>query len=286
MQMNMVRKGWLVLVILPAIICAVMRPSFAGESQTDDWQFSTSLYAWAPSLNGDMTIKNRSVDVDASFLDIVDASDSIIAFMGHFDATKGKWGLFFNPAYMNVSAEKGVTLESVNASVDVTTELAIIGFGGTYRIADWAIGPKGKGSKNAKNQTAWLDATVGGRWTYLKGEVDLRVSAASLGLSGQRVVEKSRSWVDPFIGARIGTNLSEKWTAQLRGDIGGFGIGSDFSWQAVALAGYSFEMFGRDATVAAGYRALYQDFEEGSGSDRFVWDMTLHGPILGLNVRF
>ncbi len=33
-------------------------------------------------------------------------------------------------------------------------------------------------------------------------------------------------------------------------------------------------------------RALYQDFEEGSGSDRFVWDVTLHGPILGLNVRF
>ncbi len=29
MQMNMVRKGRLVLVILPAIICAVMRPAFA-----------------------------------------------------------------------------------------------------------------------------------------------------------------------------------------------------------------------------------------------------------------
>ncbi len=40
----------------------------------------------------------------------------------------------------------------------------------------------------------------------------------------------------------------------------------------------------RDAFVR--YRALYQDFEEGSGSDRFVWDVTLHGPILGLNVRF
>lgn len=288
MQMNMVRKGWLVLAVLAATICAVVRPSFAGESQTDEWQFSTSLYAWGVGLNGNVTIKNRSVDVDVGFLDVVKESDSIFAFMGTFDATKGKWSLFFNPAYMNISAEKGATLGPVNASIDATTEIAIIGFGGTYRVAEWAAGPKDSGSNNPqkKNQTAWLDAMVGGRLTYLKGKFDLKVSAASLGLSGQRVVEKSKSWVDPFIGARIGTNLSEKWTAQLRGDIGGFGIGSDFSWQAVALAGYSFEMFERDATFVVGYRALYQDFEEGSGSDRFVWDMTLHGPVLGLNVRF
>ncbi len=274
------------LAVLPATICAVVRPSLAGESQTDEWKFSATPYVWAISLNGDITIKNRSLSVDASFLDIVEASDSIFAFMGHFDATKGKWGLFFDPAYMNVSAEKGVNLESVNVSVDATMELAIIEFGGTYRIADWAVGPKGKESKNAKDQTAWLDAMVGGRWTYLKGEVDLRVSAAQLGLSGQRVVEKSRSWIDPFVGARLGANLSENWVVPVRGDIGGFGAGSDFTWHVVALAGYSFEMFGRDAAVLAGYRALYQDFERGSGSDRFVWDMTLHGPILGLNVRF
>lgn len=56
---------------------------------------------------------------------------------------------------------------------------------------------------------------------YLKGEIDLRVTAASLGLSGQRVVEKSKGWVDPLIGVRVGADLSENWAVQLRGDIGG-----------------------------------------------------------------
>ncbi|MEE8514993.1 MAG: hypothetical protein V3S73_09795 [Gammaproteobacteria bacterium] len=286
MGMRKTRVRWLLLSVMAAITSGAIRPSLADEPGTNKWQFSTSLYAWAVAMDGDVTIRNRTVDVDASFSDVIEASDSIFAFMATADATKGRWGLFFNPAYMKVSGEKGAILGPVSASVDATTEIAIIGFGGSYRIAEWPIGPGKNRSNDNQDQTVWLDAMVGGRYTYLKGEIDLRVTAASLGLSGQRVVEKSKSWVDPFIGARVGANMSENWSVQLRGDIGGFGVGSDFTWQTVALVGYRFQMFGHDANVAAGYRALYQDFEDGSGSERFVWDMLLHGPVLGLNVRF
>jgi len=34
--------------------------------------------------------------------------------------------------------------------------------------------------------------------------------------------------------------------------------------------------------VYLGYRALYQDYEQ----DSFAWDMLLHGPMLGVGVRF
>ncbi len=199
MSTSRIRARWLELLALIIIICTAIRPSFAQNSQTEEWQFSASLYAWAVALDGDVTIRNRTADVDASFSDVIEASDSIFAFMATSDATNGKWGLFFNPAYMKLSAEKGATLGSVSASVDVTTEIAIIGFGGSYRIAEWPIGPGKNRSNDNQDQIVWLDAMVGGRYTYLKGEIDLRVTAASLGLSGQRVVEKSKSWVDPFI---------------------------------------------------------------------------------------
>jgi hypothetical protein len=38
--------------------------------------------------------------------------------------------------------------------------------------------------------------------------------------------------------------------------------------------------------VIAGYRALSQDYDDGSGADRFEWDVTLHGPLLGLSIGF
>jgi hypothetical protein len=58
-------------------------------------------------------------------------------------------------------------------------------------------------------------------------------------------------------------------------------------WYAARLIGYRFDLFGKDtATVFAGYRALHQDYTDGSGDDKFKWDVTLDGPILGLKIDF
>ena len=66
----------------------------------------------------------------------------------------------------------------------------------------------------------------------------------------------------------------------LDGSVGGFGVGSDFAWHAVGL-------FGEDnARVVGGYRAMYQDYTDDSGEDKFEWDVTLHGPILDLVIEF
>ena len=70
------------------------------------------------------------------------------------------------------------------------------------------------------------------------------------------------------------------------GDIGGFGAGSDFAWSALGLVGYRFEMLGLDSSALVGYRALGQDFDTGSGANKFKWDVTMHGPIIGLVTRF
>jgi len=80
---------------------------------------------------------------------------------------------------------------------------------------------------------------------------------------------------------------SMRWTATLAGDIGGVVFGFDFAWSAFGLIGYRFNLFGEDnARVLAGYRALFQDYTDGSGNDKFKWDVTLYGPILGLVIGF
>jgi hypothetical protein len=42
----------------------------------------------------------------------------------------------------------------------------------------------------------------------------------------------------------------------------------------------------RNVAFAAGYRGLYTDYETGSGSDRFSYDATVHGPLLGIDIRW
>ena len=71
-----------------------------------------------------------------------------------------------------------------------------------------------------------------------------------------------------------------------RADIGGFGVGSDLTWNLVGLLGYEFDLLGAPATVLGGYRVLYQDYENGNGSDKFAYEIYTYGPILGLKVVF
>jgi hypothetical protein len=53
------------------------------------------------------------------------------------------------------------------------------------------------------------------------------------------------------------------------------------------LVGYRFGLFGEDsARVVGGYRAMYQDYTDGCGDNKFKWDVTLHGPNLGLDIEF
>ena len=58
-----------------------------------------------------------------------------------------------------------------------------------------------------------------------------------------------------------------------------------FTWQLWATLGYRFGLFGDDnANVLVGYRALSQDYKKGNGENRFRWDATIHGPVIGLAI--
>ena len=61
---------------------------------------------------------------------------------------------------------------------------------------------------------------------------------------------------------------------------------SDFAWSAMGPPGFRWQGAGLEWAVQAGYKALYQDYTTGSGQQQFRWDTTMHGPILGLSIRF
>ncbi len=139
-----------------------------------------------------------------------------------------------------------------------------------------------------------IDILAGARYWHQDMSVDLALNASltdhgGLDISRGFAIARSGSvdWVDPLVGGRIRYNLAPGQDFILRADVGGFGVGSQFSWNA--LAAYSFVFAKRDGVTYSGllgYRALDADFEQGSGRSRYVYDVTMHGPVTGLTIGF
>ena len=65
--------------------------------------------------------------------------------------------------------------------------------------------------------------------------------------------------------------------------VGGFGVGSQLAWQVFPAVSYRFTPL---LEIEGGYRAIGMDYENGSGNEKFVYDLTTYGPQLGLKFHF
>jgi hypothetical protein len=66
-------------------------------------------------------------------------------------------------------------------------------------------------------------------------------------------------------------------------DIGGFGVGSDFAWQATAFANWQLS---EHVNIGLGLRCLGVDDEDATDNGRCLYDMTLGGPDAAFAWRF
>ena len=131
------------------------------------------------------------------------------------------------------------------------------------------------------------------RYWYQEADVSLdivgTVDIGDLERTGALGIARSGSvdWVDPVFGARLRYTVAPGHELFLRGDVGGFGLGSDFSWQAIGGYGFDFGAWqGITFSGIVGYRALYVDYAQGFGRTRYEFDMLQHGPVLGVSMRF
>jgi hypothetical protein len=62
--------------------------------------------------------------------------------------------------------------------------------------------------------------------------------------SCRAALQRGTQWVGPVVGARIRRQIAPGKELRLEGDVGGFGAGSEFSWQVVATYGFDVNCFG------------------------------------------
>jgi hypothetical protein len=279
----------------------------APAGPSSPWTFRFTPYGWMVFLSGSQTVKGHTVGVDTNVFQMLGDSQSLIPFMGYFEARyQDRIALFVDLMYMNLTAgassARDFTLGSagnagVVASASVNYETLTVQFGGAYEVT--RVGPdrgaEGPGMAGV-GQTAF-DVVLGGRYWYQKADLTLNLNGSinintpDLEFSADRSRAYARSgsinWVDPFVGGRIRHRLAPGQDIEVEADIGGFGIGSRISWQA--LAAYSFDI-GKTGSVnwagVLGYRALYIDYSRGSGSSLFELNQLQHGPLFGVSARF
>jgi hypothetical protein len=253
-----------ILALLPVL------PALAGEPPAtssapaasvpgaSEWEIRTALYGWAQSLDGDVGIGPVDTPVDIPFKDILEDLD--IAFMAAIEITppsptggESRWSVLADLNYAEISDT--VSPLGLGPGIDFEQKQFLGNFLAVFQV--W------------ETPQADLDLFAGARVNWIE---------ASLGI-GRFGRSADKSWVDPLLGARFQADLGQDFFFRALGDIGGFGVSSDITWQG--LAGFGYRVMDHGA-ILAGYRAIGTDYSDGG----FRYDVVSHGPVLGFEYRF
>ena len=283
----------------PATPPAEEKPKSGDGKSPDDWRFAATVYGWAVNLNGSATARGNTVNINASVIDLLQKSNSLIGFMGDFEADKGRFGVFADvvwaqlgipasrAAYANPIA--GVKL-SLQANAADALSLTIIETAGLFEVGKW---PGSDQSFTA------LDAYAGGRFWNMSTQINLDLTGA-IGFSDPRLSQFDRTktigvadsgslyWADPMIGLRLRHQFTPSQHAFIKGDVGGFGLSGSslFSWQVAAVYSYTWPFNGYALAADIGYRALSTNVNFSNGTNNSNLDLVIHGPLIGLTVKF
>jgi hypothetical protein len=243
------------------------RPTAAGG-----WTFDVAPYLWLPAIDGDITVRGRTAPVDVSIGEFVETIFESFQFaaIGRVEARRGPLVFTLDLLYLSLEEEDS-TSQGIETEVDFSQ--LIVEFGAGYRLGEWPLGTQ-----------PWpklsVEALGGGRYVHLDTGLEI-TGTGPLGVDVD--VDQTVDWLDPFIGARLRLAVSPTLAFVVRGDVGGFGAGSDLTWNLVGTLQYQVS---RKVTLAGGYRVLDIDYDQGSGTTRFVYAVQTRGPLLGIAIHF
>ena len=309
---NLAKPLWRAVVSLSisSALSWVSAPSYAADPPSDGsyafvapvpvepsgWQFRFTPYAWAPSVDGDVTVRGHNSRHRFFFWDIFDSGssgaelESLAALMGYMEVRKGAWGIYgdvvwgsfdFSGSAVTARNPIGKLNVSARANAGLDYETTMVESGVAYEVAKWG---------DRRSSTAF-DVLGGAR--YWNQELDLSlavdgsVDVAASGFRGRvhaplRDRARSNGW----------THLSDcvcvtSWRREAS-------FNSSATSAVLAPAATSPGSFlavtgstsgSRTSTGLVGYRALAVDYTQ-DGPSKNNLDLILHGPVIGLSFRW
>lgn len=247
------------------IVAAALTAGWSNAASADgaDWRHTVVLYGMGAAIDGETTIGDLTVPVDLSISDVFDALE--FGAMAAWRAENDTWSFTLDATYMGLGGTQESDRGLVKGDVDVDqfTLMGTLGRRWTERVELLA-------------SLAYFD---------LSADLLVRTTAPVSGVVTVREASQDASWVDPLIGLQYNVPFADRWRFNLRGDIGGFGVGSDFSYQGLVNVGWQ----ATDTVhLILGYRIIGFDYEDGNRGSRNYqrFDLTEQGPLAGIAFSF
>ncbi len=242
-------------VVVAAVFQGIAFLPALAQGNPTGWKHQAAIYLWGAGMDGTAGARGLEADVNVSFSDLLENLE--IGGMAAYRGESGRWAVMADLEFVGLGATKDAQ-GGIRADVDADQWLVEVD--GAYRFTDR------------------VEGIFGARLTSLDTDVVV-TTPTPLTISGS----DSRSWIDPVVGARLTVPMGEKWSFVGRGDVGGFGIGSDFTWQALLRFGWQVSDL---VALDFGYRVLDVDYDDGTGTNRFVWDVQTSGPVAAVSFTF
>lgn len=241
---------------------ALMLSAVPAAAQTarpaEGWQFALTPYVWFTGVSGDATVRNQTDSINADFGDLFD--NLKFAFSGFAEARNGRFSIVTDIMYYNL--EQGIPVPGLGAYSGGSTRLQTTEFS-TIGLLTVAEDPSYR-----------VELGGGFRMWWMTNEINL-----DAGRLPGRSVSASTNWIDPIVSARGTWRIADNWSATLYGDVGGFGAGSQLTWQALATVDWRVR---ENISASIGYRWIYIDYSKGQADV----SLNMTGPIIGATLRF
>jgi hypothetical protein len=244
----------------------------ACQAQADDWEWTIAPYLWASGVELDLTINdNVEIGGDATFKNILDKVDTVL--MGHFEGRKGRWGMYLDTIYLDLSDSARVSVGPGGPilrelAADTGMKMKLYDAGGLYRLAE-------------PESHTQFDLLAGVRYVDVSVDALLTLPGPGMNMVDFRT---GPSGTDLMLGARAIGKFAERWRWALRGDLS-FGD-TEGTYNGLASVGYTFgqsELF----TLTAGYRFMNIEMKGRSQrGESMEADITMSGPIVGFIFNF
>lgn len=269
-------KGARTLAAASLSLAAMLGTTESLAQASDDWKFQAAVYLYVPSIDGETTFSGSGGSSDAS----VDASKFLenlnFAFMGSFEADKGRWGMFADVIYVDIGDSESPTRDfSIGGTLPVGASASI-----HYGLDGWLW--TFAGSWRAASTPAHELHLVGGaRLLDIDQTIDWQLSGNVGSVvvpdrAGDRTTGVS-NW-DAIVGlkGRAMIGAGQHWFVPYYLDIG---TGeSSLTWQAMAGIGYAFGW----GSVMGAWRHIDYDMKSGKSIESIGFD----GPGVAVAFRW
>lgn len=241
-----------------ATLALVATPASAEVSGYEEDRETNSaqvtVYGWLAGATGEFRpfAGAPTLEFDNSFGEVL--GDLDVAFFANALVRRDRFVAVADVSYASLSRE-GRVPPGIPAAGKIS-QLAITALAGA-RVQD--------------SDNVTVDVLAGTRLWDLGGRVSVPLAGVS--------AAPGKTFVDPVLATRINAPLAPRLSGLLQADIGGFGLGSDFTYQVTGTLNYR---AGSRSYVSAGWRHLYLEYDD--AGTRFVGSQT--GPIIGFTQQF